>query len=160
MDNYITSFKERFQFAGECYSEVSLEKVNKKQVACYFDGKEYKTLQPSESECEFNYFRKLNEEPVYIDVGGCHKVIGRIKETYRWVYFSKEKKNTNAVLQMFERQFDDHLSLTIKNINRDQNKLLMSECGTSFDIKLKNWTYFSLDFQISYKYDNCQINEC
>lgn len=146
---------------SKCYHEATLQKINGKETACYFDGKDYISLNPKDSECSFSYFRKIAEEPLYIDAGACKPMIGKIKEAYRFVYFSKEEKNIDSIILLFQKKFPEELSLTIKNISRDENKLLKSECGIDdTDIKLKRWTYFSIDFQIYYKYNNCLISEC
>lgn len=148
-------------FQSKCYHDVLLQRINKKDIACYFDGKEYKTLNPKDTECSFSYFRLISEEHIYADVGYCNSIIGKIKENYRFVFFSKEKISVYSVLLQFTKLFPADLNMVIKNINRDENKLLKTECGISdSDIKVKSWTYFSIDFQISYKYDNCLINEC
>jgi len=161
MNNTIENNVGPLWLGATCYHEAALQKINGKETACYFDGKDYISLNPKDSECAFSYFRKLSEEPLYIDTGACHPVIGKIKETYRFVFFSKEEKNKDSIILSFQKKFPEDLSLTIKNINRDENKLLKSECDIDdADIKLKRWTYFSIDFQLVYKYDNCLTSEC
>lgn len=148
-------------FGYKCYHDAMIQNINGKETACYFDGKDYISLNPKDSECSFSYFRKITEEPIYIDTGACNPTIGKMKEGYRFVYFSKEEKNIDSIILLFQKEFEEDPSITIKNINRDENKLLKYECGINdADIKLKKWTYFSIDFQLYYKYNNCLISDC
>ncbi|RNA63505.1 hypothetical protein D1631_17050 [Chryseobacterium nematophagum] len=161
MNNMIKSKIGSLWLESPCYHEVSLQKIGGRETACSFDGKDYISLNPKDSECSFSYFRKLSEEPLYIDTGDCNLLMSKIKEAYRFVYFSKEKKEVELLLLLFQKKLSQEFSLVIKSINRDENKLLKWECGiVDHDIKLKNWTYFSIDFQLTYKYDNCLISDC
>jgi len=161
MNNIVENTVGSFLLDGKCYHEVTLQKLNGRSTACYYNGKEYISLNPKDNECTFSYFRKLTEEPLYIDIGACSLIIGKMKESYRFVYFSKVEKNIDQIILSFQKIFPEDISLTIKNVLRDENRLLKSECDINdFDVKLKNWTYFSIDFQITYKYDNCLKNDC
>jgi hypothetical protein len=147
---------DKFNIFGYTYFDVRLEKIEKLTLPCFLNGDEYVTLNPKDTECDFNYFRLLNEEPIYNDLGGCAKIFYETKNTYKWVYFSKKETNIDQVISLFQKIID----VKIKSIQRNANQLIKSECGFTFDVRLKNYTYFSLDFEIKEKFDNCPKNDC
>jgi hypothetical protein len=149
-----------FSFAGKVYQDVTIEKIEKLELPCYFNGTDYLPLTPKDTECSFNYFRLLNEEPIYVDTGHCSQSIRRIKKTYKWVCFFKEKSNIETLFLKFQSAFNGHLNLKIQSIERDPNKLMKSECKMNFDVRLKGMLYFSIDFTISEKYNNCLTDNC
>lgn len=151
---------EVFSFAGKVYQDVSIERIEKMELPCYYNGSDYEVLTPKDTDCSFNYFRLLSEEPIYIDTGHCGQTIGKIKKNYKWVVFFKEKADIEKIILRFQKSFDAGLNLKIKSIERDPNRLMKSECKMNFDIKLKNMIYFSIDFSILEKYSNCLTDNC
>lgn len=160
MELAINNACEIFSFAGKVYQDVSIERIEKMDLPCHFNGSDYEVLTPKDTVCSFNYFRLLNEEPIYIDTGHCGQTIGKIKKTYKWVVFFKEHSNIDTIILRFQKSFDAGLNLKIKSIERDPNRLMKSECKNNFDIKLKNMLYFSIDFSIFEKYSNCLTDNC
>jgi hypothetical protein len=149
------NFCDLFAEFGKVYENVSIEKIEKLSLPCYFDGVDYKALTPKDTDCNFNYFRLLNEKPIYVDTGHCGQTIGRIKQTYKWVYFATSLKNTDAIIKKFQNTFSGDFNLRIESIEKNPNKLMKSECNLTFDVRLKNYTYLSIDFTISPRYNNC-----
>lgn len=150
-----------FSFAGKHYEDVSIEKIGNKNIASYFSGVDYILLTPKDNECNFNYFRVLSEEPIYIDAGLCTKIVTKTKYTARWVVYAKEKKNIDKLILQFKEAITPNYQLEIKSIQRNENKLFREECSIfDFDLKVKNITYFAIDFTIKKPYNNCLTNDC
>ncbi len=150
-----------FSFAGTHYKDVSIEKIGNKNIASYFDGIEYLLLNPKDTICNFNYFRILNEEPIQVDSGLCNKIVSKIRYTARWVVYAKEKKDIDKMILQFKNAIPSIYQLEIKSIQRNENKLFREECSIfDFDLKVKNITYFAVDFSIKKPYNNCLTNDC
>lgn len=160
MESAVENLCELFSFAGKVYPEVTIEKIEKFELPCHFTGSDYEPLQPKDTECSFNYFRLLNEEPVYVDTGSCAQTISRMRKSYKWVCFFKDKTSIDTLILKFQSSIPSELNLKIKSIERDPNKLMKSECRSNFDIRLKGMIYFSIDFKISTKYNNCLTDNC
>jgi hypothetical protein len=145
-------------FAGKYYDNVSVEKIEKLTLPVHFTGSDYIPLTPKDTDCSFNYLRLLSEDPIYIDTGHCGQTLSKIKNTYKWVCFNRDGVNTDTLILMFQKLFDS--GFKIRSIQKDPNKLMKSECNLTFDVKLKGWVYFSIDFELTEKYNNCLINNC
>jgi len=160
MELAVNNACEVFSFAGKMYQDVTIEKFEKFDLPCHFNGTDYIPLTPKDTECNFNYFRLLKEQPIYADTGSCSQTIIRTKKSYKWVCFFKEKRSIDTLLLKFQASFDGGLNLKIDSIERDPNRLMKSECRMNFDVRLKGMIYFSIDFTISEKYNNCLTDTC
>jgi hypothetical protein len=148
-----------FNFFGKFYPIVTIENIEKKNLPVFYSGSDYEIITPKDTDCDFNYFRILSEKPIYIDVGGCSKIHARNEYVARWVYYSKQKKDVSKILIKFNQLFPKGYGLQIQKIERESNKTLLLETNVKIDVKLKNITYFCIDFSFKEQIkSDCETN--
>lgn len=160
MNKNIKSIKEALisQFGGIKFA--GLETINGEKVPCYYDGVSLNSLAPKDTQCEIVYFRHINSDSITnVDLGGCSKM-PIINYNLKLVYYSKpSKNNTLFIAQKLYKSLQD-FSVEIKQIEENKGRILDSETNIKKNITLKNCTYISIDFVVSFVMDLCDTDNC
>lgn len=140
---------------GNVYSG-SLEVIDGMKVPVYYDGNDYKSLLPNDTQDEIIYLRELNSSRISpIDLGGCQKTLF-VNNNYRIVFYSSFEYNTFAITQKFYSALASY-QIEINSVVNNVDSLFMQESGKKKHIRLKNVGYFAIDFSVRKEINKCEL---
>lgn len=144
---------------GKYYKNVSILNVKERARASSNIEGELIAIEPNDTICEYNYFRKIGETQIReLDNGGSEFDLQLI-ERFNWVYFNKVKVDSYKIINQFKSLLKG-LDVSIVRVIDNENEVYKTECNGTMKIEYKNVTFISIEILFTQNQENNCLNEC